>query len=453
MSKPAPISRRGFLQMATAGAAGALLAACAVPAPSTPAQPDGEAGAPSSEPTTISFWHIWGGVRVEQLQEVLNDFMAEHPEIVVEPLLLPNPGYADKIVTGLAGDAPDMTMINTAEFAPAARRGALMQLDEWLARDSISPDIWYPGVMEMAQLNGASFGLPYAGNFLSMIYWNKDDFAAAGLDPDAGPQVWSDTIAIAEALTTYDDGGGVEHLGYVPSGWGEWMQAVYRNGHDWLGDGSPDQVAVDNPRVLEALQYVTDLYASMGGWDAVGAVTEAWGNQQLGNPMIAGVASSILSAVFTVNVINDQAPDLNYAIGPVPHGPNGQFTDVIQNSWNNAVPSRSAHPEEAWELAKYLSAGDGHLKFMVEQQGRPAMVKAYNEAPYDAQAREVNPYWDQVLDILNGPQVSFPVSEALASVTATLSEAFESVMLEQRSPEDALAWAQDEVTALFAEVE
>lgn len=454
MSSRPSISRRDFLRLATAGAAGTMLAACAVPAPSSPTEQTDSAGAaPAAEPTTISFWHIWGGVRVDQLQEVLNDFTAEHPEIVVEPLLLPNPGYADKIITALAGDAPDLTMITTEQFAPSARRGALVQLDDLLERDGVSADSWYPGVWAMTQLNGSTFGVPYAGNFLSMIYWNKDDFEAGGLDPDAGPQTWDDMIAISEALTTFDANGNVEHLGYVPGGWGEWMQAVYRNGHDWLGDGSPEQIAVDHPQVLEALQYVIDLYASMGGWDAVGVVTDAWGNQQLGNPMIAGVASSILSAVFTVNIINDQAPDLNYAIGPVPHGPNGEFLDVIQNSWNNAIPTRGQHPEEAWELAKYLSREEGHLKFMVELQGRPAMVKEYNVAPYDANARELNPYWDVVLSILEGPQVSFPVSEALETAKSTLTEAFESVMLEQRTPEEALAWAQEEVTSIFAEVE
>ncbi len=41
--------------------------------------------------------------------------------------------------------------------------------------------------------------------------------------------------------------------------------------------------------------------------------------------------------------------------------------------------------------------GDGHLKFMVELQARPAMIKEYNQALYDAKVSESNPYWDIVL--------------------------------------------------------
>jgi ABC-type glycerol-3-phosphate transport system substrate-binding protein len=125
---------------------------------------------------------------------------------------------------------------------------------------------------------------------------------------------------------------------------------------------------------------------------------------------------------------------------------------VIENSWNNAIPSRAKNPDAAWELAKYLSKDEGHLKFMVELQGRPAMIKSYNEAPYDEQAREQNPYWDEVLEILNGTQVSFPVSAGLDSVKNVLAETFESVMLGQRTPEEALTWAQDEVISVFEDL-
>ncbi len=97
-------------------------------------------------------------------------------------------------------------------------------------------------------------------------------------------------------------------MGYVPGGSGEWIGGAYRNGHEPYGDGSTDSIAIDHPRSLEALERTVRLYEAMGGWDAVGAATEYWGNQQLGNPMIAGVASIIQSGVFTVNIINETAP-------------------------------------------------------------------------------------------------------------------------------------------------
>ena len=446
------LSRRDFLRLASVGVAGATLAACAVPAPpSAPAAVQESAAPPAKAPVVLSYWHIWGGARVEQLQTVFDAFTEEHPDITVEPLLLPNPGYADKIITGLAGDPPDLTMIYTDEFAPSAKRSALMAIDDFMADAGLTSDLWYPGIWNMTQWDGKTYGIPFVGNFLAMTYWNTDDYTNAGLDPEKGATTWAEQIEVASELTTFDADGNVEHLGYVPAGVGEWMHGTYRNGGNWYGDGTPDNVTIDQPDSVAALQYAADLYESMGGWDAVGSATDVWGNQQLGNPMIAGVASSILSGVFTVNVINQSKPDLNYKIGKVPHGPNGDHLDLIQACWNNCIPAQAKQPEAAWELAKYLSAGDGHLKFMVEIQGRPAMVKSYNEAPYDAAAREQNPYWNEVLEILSGTQASFPVSDKLGAAQRTTGEAFESVLLGQRTVEEGAAWAQAEVVAIFAE--
>ena len=441
------ISRRQFLHGIAGGSSLLLLAACAVPAPAETASSD---SAPAMEPVTISFWHIWGGVRVDQLQVVLDDFGAVHPDITVEPLLLPNPGYADKIVTGLAGDAPDLTMIYTTEFAPAAAQGALQSVDDRLQADGLNTDVWYPGIWNMTLWEGTPYGVPFVGNFLQLFYWNMDDYGTAGLDPDVGAADWDDVKHIMGELTTFDDDGNIQHLGYVPGGWGEWMQGTYRNGHDWFGDSMPDSISIDHPQSQEALEYTLDLYNLGGGWDSVGAALEGWGNQQLGNPLIAGLTSSIRSGIFTVNVINDQSPDLPYKFGKFPHGPQGEHLDVIEACWNMVIPTNAQNPDAAWTLAKYLSREEGHLKFMVEIQGRPAMIKDFNGAPHDAKAREKNPYWDQALEVLNGKQVSLPVSDRIGPARNILREAFERVVLDVDSVSDALAWAQGEVTAIFS---
>jgi hypothetical protein len=72
-------------------------------------------------------------------------------------------------------------------------------------------------------------------------------------------------------------------------------------------------------------------------------------------------------------------------------------------------------------------------------------------APYDSAARKTNPYWDEVLEILNGRHVSFPVSDRLGAARNLLNEAFESVMLKKRSPADGVSWAQRELVKIFKE--
>ena len=68
--------------------------------------------------------------------------------------MLPNPGYSDKILTGLAADPPDLTMIYTDEFAPSAKRNALKPVDDLLKAGNLTGDIWYPGIWNMSQWQG-----------------------------------------------------------------------------------------------------------------------------------------------------------------------------------------------------------------------------------------------------------------------------------------------------------
>ena len=454
MSTEHRMNRRSFLRFAAIAAAGTTLFACVPVAPAPEEKPEAEAPeAPVAveEPVTIAYWHIWGGVRIEQMDEVLKDFMEANPKIVVEPLLLPNPGYKDKIITALAGDAPDITMIYTDEFAPSAKRGALMAVDDFMDRDGVSADTWYAGQWAMTQWDGKACGLPFVGNFLQFTYWNKDDFAAKGYDPEVGPLTWEETLAMAKELTVLRDDGSIEHLGCDTGVGGGWGGGTYRNGGNWFGDGTPDTVAINSDASLAAMEFVKSLYDVQGGYDAVGLAREDWANAQAGNPLIAGLSSALNSGIFTVNVINKQKPDLNYKLGKVPHGPQGEFLDLTVAAWNNCIPKKSPHPEQAWELAKYMSAGDGHLKFMVQLQGRPAMVKEYNMAPYDAAAREKNPYWDEVLEVLNGKHMSWPVSDKLGEAKRITSEAFGLIMLGESTIEEAADWAQEEVVSVFAE--
>ena len=86
---------------------------------------------------------------------------------------------------------------------------------------------------------------------------------------------------------------------------------------------------------------------------------------------------------------------------------------------------------------------------MVNLQARPAMAKKYNVAPYDVDARKANPFWDVVLEVLDGKQASWPVSGQMAAAQKVTTEAFESVMLGKRTPAEGVKFAQDEVAKAF----
>lgn len=447
-AKPAPPTAAPDAARPSASTAAPEAKATSAPGgPSAASSPTAATGAISAAPAkpaagavSVSYWHIWGGVRVQQLQGILDKFQTANPAIKVEPLLIPNPGYQDKLIPALAGSPPDAMMAYTDVFAPAAKRGALRRTDDMIKRDKIDPKDYYDGVWAQSVWNGVPYGLPYIGNFLQMLYWNKDMLKEGGFDPEKGPTTWADLIAMAKKLAVVKDGK-LERMGFQTSS-NDFRNGVYNNGAAIL-DPESGRSSVNNPQAVAAMQYALDLVEAQGGNDLVSAARSAFKDAQLNDPLLAKKGAIEQSGVFTVNLIKQQAPGLSWKLGKLPHGPNGESRDLVLGSWTNVLPTKGKNVDQAWELIKYLSHGEGHQEFM-KIQARPAMVRKYNQAPYDADQRKENPYWDTVLDILNST-VSYPSSDKLGEVDKLVNEAYDNVVAKKMKPDEAVGWLDTQI--------
>jgi sn-glycerol 3-phosphate transport system substrate-binding protein len=94
------------------------------------------------------------------------------------------------------------------------------------------------------------------------LYWNKDTFKEAGLDPDKAPASWDEMIAIGKKLVRKDAGGNVIRWGVeIPTtGYAYWMlQALaIENGQKLMNDAG-NEVYLTAPKTVAALDYWVDL--------------------------------------------------------------------------------------------------------------------------------------------------------------------------------------------------
>jgi maltose-binding protein MalE len=273
-----------------------------------------------------------------------------------------------------------------------------------------------------------------------MLYWNRDMLQEGGFDAEKGPQTWADLTAMTKKLAVVKDGK-LDRMGFQTSS-NDFRYGVYNNGGLIL-DPESGLSKVNDPKAVAAMQYALDLVEAQGGNDLVSAARAAFKDAQLNDPLLAGKGAIIQSGVFTVNLIKQQAPQLSWKIGKLPHGPGGESRDLVLGSWTNALPSKGKNADQAWELSKYLSYGEGHQEFM-KIQARPAMVRKYNQPPNDADQRRDNPYWDTVLEIL-GSTVSYPSSDKLGQVDKLVNEAYDNVVARKMKPEEAVGWVDKEI--------
>jgi len=95
-----------------------------------------------------------------------------------------------------------------------------------------------------------------------VMYWNKDLFKAAGLDPNKAPATWTELKDAATKLTQKDASGKVGTWGVqIPSsGFPYWLfQTLSTTNGAMLANEAGTAVKFDDPKVVEALQYWVDL--------------------------------------------------------------------------------------------------------------------------------------------------------------------------------------------------
>jgi sn-glycerol 3-phosphate transport system substrate-binding protein len=240
--------RRGFLTGALA--AGAILTA-----------------APAFADTRISFYYpvAVGGPVTKIVDGMVAEFEARNPGIKVKPIY--SGSYQDtitKILTALkGGDAPQTAVALSTDMFTLIDEDAIIPFDEVVKGDVGKAwfSSFYPGFMENSQTGGKTWGIPFQRSTV-VLYWNKDAFKEAGLDPDKPPANWEEMRDFARKLTKRDASGNVTQWGIeIPSsGFPYWLfQGLTTENGAVLMNAEGAKVALDQPAVIEALQYWVDL--------------------------------------------------------------------------------------------------------------------------------------------------------------------------------------------------
>jgi multiple sugar transport system substrate-binding protein len=147
------------------------------------------------------------------------------------------------------------------------------------------------------------------------MYYNKDLFAAAGLDPNTPPKTWDEWIAAIRA-TTKTEGDAQYGLTLpdhqtIPN----WPILLWGNGADIIANGQP---GLTDPKAVEALKLWSDLVVNEKITPVGLTGAEADKLFETGKAAM-GITGPWMTNGFT-------AAGLNYDVAPIPAGPAGEVT-------------------------------------------------------------------------------------------------------------------------------
>src|SRR5213595_670727 len=160
---------------------------------------------PALAVTDIMWWHAMSGELGRQLEKLAADFNASQSDYRVVPAYKGN--YTETVTASIfafrSRSQPAIVQVNEIATATMmAARGAIYPVFELMREQAepFSPSAYLPTV--------TGYYSDAAGNMLSfpfnastpILYYNKDLFRAAGLDPEVAPRTWPDIGTAAKRL-------------------------------------------------------------------------------------------------------------------------------------------------------------------------------------------------------------------------------------------------------------
>jgi len=161
--------------------------------------------APAWAATEIMWWHAMSGELGRQLEKLAADFNASQSDYRIVPSYKGN--YTETVTASIFAfrSRSQPAIVQVSEIATAtmmAAKGATYPVFELMRDESeaFSPAAYLPAVSGYyADVDGNMLSFPFNAS-TPILYYNKDMFRAAGLDPEIAPKTWPEVGAAAKRL-------------------------------------------------------------------------------------------------------------------------------------------------------------------------------------------------------------------------------------------------------------
>ncbi|MFX3647917.1 MAG: ABC transporter substrate-binding protein [Paenibacillus sp.] len=315
--------------------------------------------------TTVTMWHGLTSIDLDNMNKVVKAFEEKNPTIKMNLVYTEsNEGSDQKLLTAVAGgNPPDVALFDRFKVGTWAAQGSLTDLSSMAAESGIRKEMYYPFAWEESSYQGKLYAMPMDTDS-RLLFYNKDHFKEVGLDPNKPPQTIAELEAAADKLTI-KEGKRFKRIGFIPwysQGW------LYTWGWAFGGefqDAATGKITANDPKVVEALQWMTDFGQKYNVEDIAG-FTSAAGTEEM-DPFISGQVSMKISGNFTVKGIEKFKPDLNYGVAPIPTPTGTDFT-TWSGGGSAIIPKGAKNVAAAWEFLEFLGKEEGQTLLNADSQ-------------------------------------------------------------------------------------
>jgi multiple sugar transport system substrate-binding protein len=395
----------------------------------------------------VELWHFWASpVRRNGVRRIIAMCQQQLPNIKVTDTVKP---FGDIWTANLAAVAagsgmPDVIVSDRPQLPKDAADGVYQSLQELADRDNVKRDQFYPWAWDQTVYENQTYGIPFETD-VRVLFWNKQAFTEAGLDPEKPPTTWAELEAMADKLDKKNADGTYSRIAFMPlwnAGPDIWS---YTNDAEMIAaDGKPQ---INNPKMVETLTWIKKWIDRYGGWQNVQAFAAQFGAPPNDIFMSGGVA--MLVDIFGYNSqltfyrpqvtqADGNKVRMDWGIGMMPYNTDpGDWS----GGFSLSIPTGAQNKDAAWEFIKCMTGYQGQVSWARDTQAQPTNLKAAKDPVLSA-----DPAW-QVVDKALSVSTGGVFVPAYSNWYEQVSQRLEKVWTGDLTPQQALDEAQAAVEA------
>jgi len=373
-------------------------------------------------PALLRVWIQWGD-NPQQIQTLFDKYTAA-TGIKVE---VTAPLAEDKLLPSLTGsEPPDILVLSGGDLVKSyAKDGLVTELTDIIKTGGIDLTDFFAAPLNQCKSGDQILCLPW-GTDMYALFWNKDMFEAAGLDPNTPPKTMEELAQFADKLTKRDADGKLTQVGFLPDqGWTHDDLYVHMFGGFWYSAGGKHVTANSEP-MINSLLWQQQFYKKYNA-DEVLAFSSGWADAYMSAdyPFYTGKMAMYVDGEWMTgpNFISAFKPEASYGVAPFPPPADHMEranTAVVQGTVA-VIPSGAKNKEAsakllAWMMSPAIVAEEFCFNANLPTSKKAAQDKCFTE----------NPKFKVFTDLMSSPNATYvittPISLEFNSAFGTLYE-------------------------------
>lgn len=377
----------------------------------------------AATPATVTFWHALGSDHQRVLNQLVDEFNAANPDVVVQAEYIGNYGaLQQKLISSVAaGRPPTLSLVYNNWTAALLEGEAIVPIatfvsDPQLGLSAKEIDDYLPAFVAANSWNGVWTTMPF-NKSIYVLYYNKDLLDRAGVGV---PATMNSLREAAKAVTEKTGVKGIAFQANVDQ-FGVFLNAF---GGSWLG---PDGLSAFHREAgVTALKYMQDLiYQENAAYLHDGYLDDEFNK---------GNTAMFIATVATIPWLSSE--DHQWGAAPIPA--TSTQASVVQGT-DLAIFRQATADEQAgaWRFVKWLTSPEVNARWAVETGYLPVRQSAVETALYQNYVNSAPEKYSAGVEQLRHAKFDPGLSAWFEARTA-ITQAVEEALILRTAPQAAL---------------